>query len=123
MAKPPRYQVPLFNCADIILLRSREEAKEYLSKLGLEWDMSGFNGFAYSHQREGKTPLLIMGVFVHEPSVLAHEACHLAFEICHHVGIPTNNNEMNETFCYLVQRIVYAFLPYIQEQQNAAKEG
>lgn len=119
MAKrPPTYSVPLFNCADIVLLREREEAKIYLAKLGLEWDMSGFNGFAYSHQREGKAPLLIMGIFLHEPSVLAHEACHIAFEICHHVGVPTNNNEMNETFCYLVQRIVYAFTPYLNIPQQ-----
>lgn len=115
MTRPPRYSVPLFNCADVILLRDRQEASEYLGKLGLSFDLDGFNGFAYSHVRKGKPPLLIMGVFLHEPSVLAHEACHIAFEICNHVGVPTNNNEMNETFCYLVQRIVYAFLPYIQE--------
>lgn len=115
---PPRYSVPLFNCADIVLLRDREEATEYLARLDLSWDLSGFNGFAYSHQRAGKTPLLIIGVFIHEPQVLAHEVCHIAFEICHHVGVPTNNNEMNETFCYLVQRIMYAFLPHIQKDQN-----
>ena len=113
--KPPSFSVPLFNCADIVLLREREEADEYLGKLGLDFDLTGFNGFAYSHHREGKVPLLIIGVFVHEPQVLAHEVCHIAFEICHHVGVPTNNNEMNETFCYLVQRIMYAFLPYLNQ--------
>ncbi|CNL09521.1 hypothetical protein [Yersinia aldovae] len=117
--KPPTYQVPLFNCADIVLLRQREEATDYFSRLGLEFDLAGFNGFAYTYLAEGKPPLLIIGVFLHEPQILAHEACHTAFEICNHVGVPTPNDTQNETFCYLVQRIMYAFMPYIQDKTKS----
>ncbi|WP_145579771.1 hypothetical protein [Yersinia vastinensis] len=114
--KPPKYSVPLFNCAEIVLLREKEEAIEYLYRLGLSFDLNGFNGFAYSHHREGKTPIMIIAVFVHEPQILAHEACHTAFDICNHVGVPTPNDGMNETFCYLVQQIVSAFLPYLKQE-------
>ncbi|EKN3396458.1 hypothetical protein O1Y80_004713 [Yersinia enterocolitica] len=114
--KPPKYSVPLFNCAEIVLLREKEEAIEYLDRLGLSFDLNGFNGFAYSHHREGKAPIMIIAVFVHEPQILAHEACHIAFDICNHVGVPTPNDGMNETFCYLVQQIVSAFLPHIRQE-------
>ncbi|OJB95784.1 hypothetical protein AXW59_07545 [Yersinia ruckeri] len=40
--KPPAYQVPLFNCADVVLLRQREEATDYFSRLGLEFDLTGY---------------------------------------------------------------------------------
>ena len=115
MAKPPRFSVPLFNCADVVLLRDRKEADAYLLKLGINFDLSGFNGFAYTHHRDGKVPIMMIGVFLHEPQILAHEACHIAFDICQLVGVPTPNDQINETFCYLVQRIVHAFMPFIQE--------
>ncbi|MEX3036439.1 hypothetical protein AB4K08_01030 [Serratia fonticola] len=91
-------------------------AKEKGTSLGLEFDLSGFNGFAYTHLIEGKPPLLLIGVFLHEPQILAHEACHTAFEICNHVGVPTPNDSQNETFCYLVQRIMHAFMPHITSE-------
>ncbi|ROS20952.1 hypothetical protein [Raoultella terrigena] len=113
--KPPEYRVPLFNNAKVVLLRSRDEADDYLSRLGLEFDTTGYDGFAYDHRKGRKIPLLIIAVFLHEPSVLAHEVCHIAFDICNHVGVPTPNDEMNETYCYLVQRILQEFLPYIKQ--------
>ncbi|MCS3430040.1 hypothetical protein [Klebsiella sp. BIGb0407] len=118
MSKHPTFSVPLFNCSDVILFLDRDDAVKYLRRMGRDFDLSGMNGFAYTHHRDGKTPIMMMGVFLHEPQILAHEACHIAFDICQLVGVPTPNDQINETFCYLVQRIVYAFLPYLQAQDN-----
>lgn len=115
--KPPSFRVPLFNNAKVVLLRSRKEAAEYLDKLGLEFDTTGYDGFAYDHRKEGEIPLLLIAVFRHEPHILAHEACHIAFDICNHVGVPTPNNEMNETYCYLVQSIMQKFLPHLRSSE------
>lgn len=118
MAKRPTFSVPLFNCSDVTLFLSEDDADKYLRKLGINFDLSGVNGFAHTHHRHGKPPIMMIGVFVHEPQVLAHEACHIAFDICQLVGVPTPNDQINETFCYLVQRIVYAFLPYMKGEKG-----
>lgn len=116
--RPPSFKVPLFNNADIVLLRDRDEADQYLSGIGLNFNLSGYDGFAYSHIVNGDLPLLIVGVLKHQHDVLAHELCHVAFEICNLVGVPTPNDGMNETFCYLVQRLMQQMVPFIDDPKK-----
>ncbi len=111
-------RTPLFNCARIVLLRDREQATKYIKKLtGEEFEFSGYDGFELERGAKDRRTIML-GVFNGSPAILAHEASHAAFEICNIIGQPTPNGETNETFCYLVQRIVERFLPLIKDKRG-----
>lgn len=111
-------RTPLFNCARIVLLRDREQATKYIKKLtGEEFDFSGYDGFELERGAKDRRTIML-GVFNGSAATLAHEASHVAFEICSIVGLPTPNDQTNETFCYLVQRIVERFLPLIKAKHG-----
>ncbi|WP_413724665.1 hypothetical protein [Sodalis sp. RH16] len=116
--KHPEMRTPLFNCARIVLLRDREQAAKYIKKLtGEEFDFSGYDGFEMERAAKNRRTIML-GVFNDSAATLAHEAGHVAFEICSIVGIPTPNDHTNETFCYLVQRIMEKFLPMIKAKRG-----
>ncbi len=116
MAKPKTitFHPPLFNCSPIHLVKSKEEAAAFFKwmKVG-EWDFTGYQGFQTKLSGKNGLPVIVIGVFDAKVATLAHECCHAAFEVCNIVGVPTPNDGMNETFCYLVQRMVEHFQKHL----------
>ncbi|EFF2366490.1 hypothetical protein F9L31_19480 [Escherichia coli] len=39
-------------------------------------------------------------------STIAHECAHMAFDICSRVGVDVEPGRANETYCYLMSRLV-----------------
>ncbi|QWA09534.1 hypothetical protein GTU79_19530 [Sodalis ligni] len=95
--------------------RTGDEVHQKLT--GEEFDFSGYDGFELERGAKDRRTIML-GVFNGSAATLAHEASHVAFEICSIVGLPTPNDQTNETFCYLVQRIVERFLPLIKAKHG-----
>lgn len=122
MAKPkwpklPRYIIPLFYSANIYLCRSKEEWVKAETALGVSLaDVSMANGMCrhFVNDAVGENIYLI-GVFDNRIATLVHECAHATFYCCSDVGVTTNPNDANETYCYLLDRMFSAFLPHIKQ--------
>ncbi|TPG60120.1 hypothetical protein [Ewingella americana] len=117
ISKPPEMRVPLFNCARIVFFTDKEIARKYIKKLsGKVFDFEGYDGFEWMYQTSKRT-FIIIAVFNNSAACLAHEAAHATFEICNIVQEPVKVESTNETFCYLIQRIMERFLPYLSSER------
>ncbi|WP_369461983.1 hypothetical protein [Citrobacter braakii] len=67
--------------------------------------------------------IYIIGVFSDGVTTLVHECSHATFFVCHDFGVKVDTGSANETYCYMLDRMFSHFLPFIKEQQDAAKEG
>ncbi|MCS4333691.1 hypothetical protein [Klebsiella variicola] len=113
--KVPRFFVPLFHCANVYLCRSKEEWVQAESALGVPLaDISMLNGVCrhFVNEAAGEN-LYLIGVFNNSIATLVHECAHATFYCCHDVGVTVNTGDANETYCYLLDRMVREFLPHI----------
>lgn len=64
----------------------------------------------------------LIGVFDQQIATLVHECAHVCFYVCSDVGVTTRPEDANETYCYMLDRMVNHFLPFIQEKQDVSLE-
>lgn len=118
--KLPHYLIPLFNCADIYLCRSRGEWVQAEMAIGVPLADVSMNKGICRHFVDDTTGmhLYLIGVFDNSISTLVHECAHAAFYCCSDVGVTINPSEANETYCYILDRMFGYFLPYIAESED-----
>lgn len=110
---PIKMRVPLFNCATILFFNDPSEAITHIEKLsGQRFNLDGHDGFEWMYETEDKL-YIFLAVFNKSAATLAHEAAHTTFEICNIVKTTVSETRDNETFCYLLQRIMEKFLPHL----------
>ncbi|ECD4706751.1 hypothetical protein E1C95_09145 [Salmonella enterica subsp. enterica serovar Bonariensis] len=102
--KLPRYLIPLFQCANVYLCRSRGEWYQASEALGCQrGDVDMLSGATQTYcNAETGEALYLLGVFDGELSTLAHECAHIAFYVCRDTGVVVHEEGANETYCYLV---------------------
>ncbi|HGW6103716.1 TPA: hypothetical protein ACNIQM_001844 [Citrobacter werkmanii] len=113
--KLPRFFVPLFECANVYLCRTREEFGQAMEALGLEReDVSCFGGCVRRIENKGTGErLILVCVFTGQLHVLAHECAHAAFRICEYCGVDIDPSGTNETYCYMLDKLFLAFADYV----------
>ncbi|HHU7963203.1 TPA: hypothetical protein ACUKG2_004772, partial [Escherichia coli] len=74
-------------------------------KLGVDVHDSDANGASHTMSSENGV-LHVIGVFNGKLSTIAHECAHMAFDICSRVGVDVEPGRANETYCYLMSRLV-----------------
>ncbi|EHM1384080.1 hypothetical protein KFS98_003567 [Salmonella enterica] len=110
---PIKMRVPLFNCATILFFNDPSEAIAYIKKIsGNDFTFNGYDGFEWMYETEDKV-YIILATFNKSVATLAHEAAHATFEICNIVQTRVSEDRDNETFCYLLQRIMEKFVPHL----------
>lgn len=118
--KLPRFFVPLFHSANVYLCRSKEEwtqACDHLKVPSGGIEMLGGVCQQYSNAETNEN-LYLIGVFNNDIGTLVHECAHATFYCCSDVGVTVKTDQANETYCYLLDRMVSHFLPHIQNQQK-----
>lgn len=113
--KLPRFLLPLFNCANIYLCRSKGEWHQAESVLGVTLANLQFsNGMCrhFANETTGEN-LYLIGVFDNSIATLVHECAHATFYCCSDAGVTVKTDEANETYCYLLDRMFSHFLPHI----------
>ncbi|AJJ64486.1 hypothetical protein [Yersinia aldovae] len=117
----PRYFIPLFHSANIYLCRSVEEWKLACKHLAVDaGEIDTLSGAAQTYSNnETNENIYLIGIFDGELSTLVHECAHVAFYTCRDVGVTIDTNAANETYCYLLDRMVSHFLPYIQDKTKS----
>ncbi|KZR10481.1 hypothetical protein [Klebsiella aerogenes] len=123
--KLPVFTIPLFHSAHVYLAVTKDEFQHADKFLGGNGNERPFNlGIASNYENtDTGERIYLIGVFDKQISTLVHECAHVCFYVCSDVGVTTNPEDANETYCYMLDRMFSHFLPSIQEQQNAAKEG
>lgn len=116
--KLPKMTVPLFNSSVIYLCSSEEEYIYACDKLKIPArNMLGINGVSLSFVDEVHGERLhLLCVLNFSISTLAHEAAHTAFRICDEVGVRVEADKANETYCYLLSRIVDFGIHHLRKQ-------
>ncbi|MCW6598673.1 hypothetical protein [Yersinia ruckeri] len=110
---PIKMRVPLFNCATILFFNNPTEAIAHVEKIsGQKFKLDGHDGFEWKYETKDNV-FIFLAVFDKSAATLAHEAAHAAFEICDIVQTKVSEDRDNETFCYLLQRIMEKFLPHL----------
>ncbi len=113
----PAFTIPLFQSAHVYLAITREQYQNADKFLGGSGEERPFNtGLAsnYENTDTGERVYLI-GVFDQQISTLVHECAHVSFYVCSDVGVTTKPEDANETYCYLLDRMFSAFLPYLKQ--------
>lgn len=116
--KLPALTIPLFQSANVYLAVTRDEFQYADKFLGGSIGDRPFNlGLAsnYENTETGERVYLI-GVFDNQISTLVHECAHVCFYVCADVGVTTNPEDSNETYCYLLDRMVSRFLQYLKQE-------
>lgn len=98
-------KIPLFECGDIYLCRTRQEWIKAHESLGATADLLDRKGAANTF-RSNQGDIYILGWFDGSFATLAQEAAHLAFDICASVGVEVSAGRSNETYCYLLDWII-----------------
>ncbi|MBF4177252.1 hypothetical protein [Lelliottia nimipressuralis] len=121
--KLPHHLVPLFECANVYLCRTRNEWRQACAVLGISpGDIEALSGATVPVRNiETGENLYLLGVFNGDTSTLAHECAHIAFYVCGDVGVSTVPGESNESYCYLLDKVFSHFLPYITESEFTNK--
>lgn len=101
----PKMNVPLFESGVVVFCRDFESWQDIHHKLGIEQHDDSSNGLSHTMTSQQGT-LHIIGVFNGKLSTLAHECAHMAFDICSRVGVEVEPGRANETYCYLISRLV-----------------
>ncbi|MCN9006739.1 hypothetical protein MLP03_02570 [Escherichia coli] len=101
----PKMLVPLFESGTIVLCRDFPEWQRLHQKLGVDVHDSDANGASHTMSSENGV-LHVIGVFNGKLSTIAHECAHMAFDICSRVGVDVEPGRANETYCYLMSRLV-----------------
>ncbi|STL87819.1 Uncharacterised protein [Escherichia coli] len=73
-------------------------------------------------RKTGAVQCYLIGVFDQQIATLVHECAHVCFYVCSDVGVTTRPEDANETYCYMLGRMVNHFLPFIQEKQDVSLE-
>ena len=120
MAKPkwpklPGYTIPLFESANVYLAVTREEYQQADVYLSGKCNSSPFNsGLASKFENaDSGERIYLIGVFDKQLSTLVHECAHVCFYVCSDVGVTTNPEDANETYCYMLDRMFSHFAPVI----------
>lgn len=116
--KLPRFFIPLFHTANIYLCRSKEEWLAAELALGVPLSDVSFNNGRCRHFSDDETGenLYLVGVFDGNISTLVHECAHATFYCCNDVGVTIDTGAANETYCYLIDRMVSEFLPHMKQE-------
>ena len=101
----PKMLVPLFESGTIVFCRDFPEWQRLHQKLGVDVHDSDANGASHTMSSENGV-LHVIGVFNGKLSTIAHECAHMAFDICSRVGVDVEPGRANETYCYLMSRLV-----------------
>ncbi|CAH3349973.1 hypothetical protein AI2602V1_3499 [Citrobacter freundii] len=120
--KLPAFTIPLFQSARVYLAVTKDEFQHADKFLGGNGDEKPFNlGMASNYENTGTGErIYLIGVFDKQIPTLVHECAHVCFYVCSDVGVTTNPEDANETYCYMLDRMFSHFLPFIKEQQDAA---
>lgn len=113
--KLPAFTIPLFNSANVYLAVTREEfhhAERFLSGDGRDMPFNSGLAANFENEETGERIYLI-GVFDQQLSTLVHECAHVCFYVCSDVGVTTNPEDANETYCYMLDRMFSHFAPVI----------
>lgn len=81
-----------------------------------------FRGWQLPAGENGEDEGYLVGVFDQQIATLVHECAHVCFYVCSDVGVTTRPEDANETYCYMLDRMVNHFLPFIQEKQDVSLE-
>lgn len=74
-----------------------------------------------SHTMSSENGVLhVIGVFNGKLSTIAHECAHMAFDICSRVGVDVESGRANETYCYLMSRLVEFCERHIKSRSDPA---
>lgn len=116
--KLPRYLVPLFECANVYLCRSKEEWMQAEACIGvtpanLSTSVGRCRQFVNDTTGEN---LYLIGVFDNRLTTLVHECAHATFYCCSDVGVSVQTDQPNETYCYLLDRMFSHFQPHIKQE-------
>lgn len=104
--KLPKMKVPLFESGSVIFCSSIDKWCELHGRLRVDAGDDFTNGASRTLRNKAQGNLYVIGVFNGKQSTLAHECAHMAFDICRDVGVHVQAGEANETYCYLLSRLV-----------------
>lgn len=100
-------KVPLFESGDVYLCRNIDEWNNVFRSLNLSDDIQpDIVGRSTVFRNESGHCLYLIGIFNGSMATLSHESAHTAFNICNDVGVDVKPGLANETFCYLLTRLV-----------------
>lgn len=115
IGKLPKMTVPLFESGTIVFCSDFSEWHSLHGKLGIDTEDTGSNGLSHTLSSD-KGTLHIIAVFNGKLSTLAHECAHMAFDICNRVGVEVEPGRANETYCYLISRLVEFAEPHLKSR-------
>ncbi|WKM72889.1 hypothetical protein Q2T70_03835 [Klebsiella oxytoca] len=104
--KPQKMKVPLFENGSVVFCTSIQEWHELHRGLKVDGGDDLTNGASRTLRHKTHGSLYIIGVFNGKHSTVAHECAHVAFDICSDVGVTVQPGCANETYCYLLSRLV-----------------
>lgn len=104
--KLPKMKVPLFETGEVVFCADINEWLNLHNRLGVDAGGELTNGASRTLHNDATVRLHIIGVFNGKESTLAHECAHIAFDICSCAGVTVQPGEANETYCYLISRLV-----------------
>lgn len=116
LGKLPKMSVPLFESGLVVFCRDFTEWRQLHRRLNIELHDTGSNGASHTLSSELGV-LHIIAVFNGKLSTLAHECAHMAFDICSQVGVVVEPGRANETYCYLMSRLVEFCEPHIKKPE------
>lgn len=116
------YLVPLFQSSWVYLCTSREDWLQAHRNLKAEPNNVNKIAGCVRHFHDGITGenMYLVGVFDGKVSTLVHECAHACFYVCNDVGVRVDTAERNETYCYMIERMVDRFMPHVKplEKKN-----
>lgn len=101
-----KMKVPLFENGVIAFCPSIQHWEDLHRRLKVDGGEELTKGASRTLRHKAHGTLYVIGVFNGKQSTLAHECAHIAFDICSDVGVNAAPGEANETFCYLMSRLV-----------------
>lgn len=113
----PSLLVPLFKCGRVYLFTDRQVLTQAAKALDIDWDdLEGSIGVSRQIAGPDGEYAFVLGVFNASVTTLVHELAHVTFNIMARVGVPVNEHDANETFCYMQGELLDYFIPYLSEE-------
>lgn len=123
LGKLPKMKVPLFETGEVVFCADIDEWMDLHNRIGVDSGSDLTNGASQTLHNKDMGTLHVIGVFNGRTSTLAHECAHIAFDICSNVGVTVQPGEANETYCYLISRLVEFCGKRMKKPASSANKG